>query len=101
LRTLATNTRELLLIESIVDRTPSNTLRLVKEDNRSLNQGLESMALIPSDSFVIEVLSNLGLLVYQPVHGPSHPEFHGPPGRQIFIGSRAKLDNPKLTPVGS
>ncbi len=103
--------KELMLIETCIVDSDEFEVQLVK-DTQSVNQALAGVGCRPSPRFVISHLRANGFgYVYVPRVVPKHPDFlfkyradktHLKDGhliRQIFIASRTKLVNDKLTPV--
>lgn len=109
LRNMAAVCKELLLVETVICDYDAPILRLVDEELVS-TQAIRGLGSRPSPSFVGIALNRIGFpYVYMPTDQPDHPDFQfcwrndlavqrdGHQLRSVFVASRQKLSNPKLT----
>jgi len=102
-RNIAALTGKVLIVESVVAplRTPAAVLYQEDED---IDQGLNYVAFIPSESWLVKVLYLAGLEhVYRPVELPDHSEFRGTAAkrrrRTVLVASRRPLELESLLPA--
>jgi len=103
IRNVAALTGKVLILESVVApfRQPAAVLYQEDED---IDQGLNYVALIPSESWLIKTLYLAGLEhVYRPVRLPDHSEFRGTAAkrrrRTMLVASRDPLRLTSLRPA--
>lgn len=108
LRNMASYSRDLLVIESIICDSHLPICRLELENPQGQNQGVSTLAMIPSIRFVERALKALDFQVYRPLSSPYHPDFrwfsvgddainrNGANLRAVVIGSRVELKNERL-----
>jgi len=113
IRKCAAVAKELFLLETCITPIHENIVRLVWENPKDVTQALRAWGSRPSPLYIETCLRWNGFEhLYAPRQLPDHPQFRYkyvseltkfPPTsltRDIFIVSRAPLDNPNLVPRG-
>ena len=104
---LSDHTGETLLIETCVDYLKQDTVNLISEDARQYSQSYSGIGCRPGRRWLFNILKSHFEYVYVPRTQPSHEQFpldwslDEPPARltrAIFVASRTKLNNEKLSP---
>ena len=108
LRNMASVSRELLLLETMICDSQLPVLRF-EDESSAFNQALHGLACRPSPSWVVQALNRIGFqFIYAPDKPPNHRDFQiewrnnldwwreNHPLRCVFVASRTELHNPRL-----
>jgi SAM-dependent methyltransferase len=100
IRNLAAVTQDIAVIETVIAEHTMPAAVMYDEPARGEAQALQYLALIPTESGLVKMLSAAGFpFIYRPAPLPDHPDFV--PGglklRTVLVTARTELAHPSLT----